>query len=176
MICFIVRLVPLKIFDSCECGSTEFKKVTKSSKSVVITITGIILNGTNFQYLIMLLSFLITDKMKSYFAFSNMVSMYNITKKKLFVYKGKFELQQYLHVCCLYQEPKDPFSLKNLLANGFWPSSPKNFTCLVKDEVFWLWDAFRKQMPGSSELSFLEALNSQTSFHGRVSYSFFYKN
>ena len=71
--------------------------------------------------------------------------------------------------CANCKHVGDPFSLFNIITSGYWPSSPGNLSCLISEEVFQLWDAFRKRMPGSSETSFLKSLNDQTILHGRVS-------
>lgn len=82
---------------------------------------------------------------------------------------GKYTLLQYSLLCECCGTIKDPFVLKNVIESGLWPQSPKSFACMFKDEVFSLWDQFRKQMPGSSEKAFLESLNHLTKQNGRVS-------
>ena len=82
---------------------------------------------------------------------------------------GRFELMKYHIVCANCSIKQNPFTLKNILQSGFWPCSPNTFNCLVHVQTFILWDQFRKQMPGSSEKSFLESLNALTYMYGRVS-------
>eukprot|EP00111_Clytia_hemisphaerica_P010019 TCONS_00029297-protein len=81
--------------------------------------------------------------------------------------KGKFELLPFLIKCNQCHQLNDPFDIDNILSSGFWPSSPKNFGCLVSEEVFLTWDQFRKHMPGSSCNLFLESLNDLTLHFGR---------
>jgi len=81
---------------------------------------------------------------------------------------GRFELLSHCFICLECAEKYDPFTLKNIIYSGFWPTSPKTFSCIISTEVFTMWDQFRKHMPGSSETSFLESLNSLTIIHGRV--------
>ena len=59
--------------------------------------------------------------------------------------------------------------LETLVTSGFWPTSFKNISYLIQEDVFVTWDMFRKRMPGSSEKSFLDSLNDLTVFYGRVS-------
>uniref|UniRef100_A0A7M5X0A6 CxC3 like cysteine cluster domain-containing protein n=1 Tax=Clytia hemisphaerica TaxID=252671 RepID=A0A7M5X0A6_9CNID len=80
---------------------------------------------------------------------------------------GKFDLVPFVLQCCHCNQIVDPFSLKNILISGFWPSSPNNFGCLISEGVFLTWDHFRKHMPGSSSTSFLESLNDLTLHFGR---------
>ena len=81
---------------------------------------------------------------------------------------GRFELLQYCEVCRSCGNQENPFYLERILNSGFWPQSPDSFNYIFKKDVFVLWDQFRKQMPGSSELAFLETLNSFTRSNGRV--------
>ena len=62
----------------------------------------------------------------------------------------------------------DPFTLETLLTSGYWPGSPVSINYLIKEEVFMLWDAFRKRMPGSSERAFLTSLCDVGYEYGRV--------
>lgn len=62
----------------------------------------------------------------------------------------------------------DPFTHGVLLRSGFWPGNPKSLNYLFKEEVFQLWDNFRKFMPGSSERAFLKSLNAISDDHSRV--------
>jgi hypothetical protein len=89
----------------------------------------------------------------------------------IFVILGRFELLRYQYKCDSCGLKQDPFDLRTILKSGYWPCSPKKFGCLIQTTVFEFWDQFRKQMPGSSERSFLESLNAFTKLHGRVSQS-----
>jgi len=52
----------------------------------------------------------------------------------------------------------DPFSLKNLLSNRFWPTSTYNIKSIIQEDCLILWDRFSKRMLGSSLGSFLKNL------------------
>ena len=82
---------------------------------------------------------------------------------------GRFEFNKYQDMCSKCGNKADPFVLKNILASGYWPSSPRTCDFLFAQDLFLFWDQLRKHSPGSSEGSFLEVLNTQTEAHGRVS-------
>uniref|UniRef100_A0A7M5U8G7 CxC3 like cysteine cluster domain-containing protein n=1 Tax=Clytia hemisphaerica TaxID=252671 RepID=A0A7M5U8G7_9CNID len=73
--------------------------------------------------------------------------------------KGRFDLHKYIIKCIDCDAQTDPFTIGVLLTSGFWPGNPKSLNYLFKEEVFQLWDNFRKFMPGSSERAFLKSLN-----------------
>uniref|UniRef100_A0A7M5XND4 CxC3 like cysteine cluster domain-containing protein n=2 Tax=Clytia hemisphaerica TaxID=252671 RepID=A0A7M5XND4_9CNID len=74
--------------------------------------------------------------------------------------KGRFDVNKYHLRCNECTSLTDPFTTSVLLSSGFWPGNPKSLNYLFKEEVFQLWDKFRKFMPGSSERAFLKSLNS----------------
>ena len=77
-------------------------------------------------------------------------------------------MQTYKILCNQCGKVDNPFYLANIVASGYWSSSPSNLNCLFLNEVFILWDQFRKQMPGSSEIAFLKSLDELTIVNGRV--------
>ncbi|XP_066912425.1 uncharacterized protein [Clytia hemisphaerica] len=89
------------------------------------------------------------------------------SKSIVITLEGRYMLSHYLLVCNSCKQCENPFVLKNIIASGFWPTTPTNFNYLIKTDVFLLWDQFRKSMPGSSVSSFLQSLNALTVFHGR---------
>lgn len=84
-------------------------------------------------------------------------------------FSGHFELLKYIYICKNCGLKQDPFDLFTVLKSGYWPTSPKIFSCLIQTDVFEFWDQLQKQNPGSSERSFLETWNALTRLHGRVS-------
>ena len=50
-----------------------------------------------------------------------------------------------------------------------WPGSAHNLHYLFQQDVSRLWDAFRKQMPGSSEVGLINALCDLSTVNQRVS-------
>lgn len=64
--------------------------------------------------------------------------------------RGRFDLYKYLVRCVDCNHQFDPFELENVLKFEYWPGSPIKVNYLIKEEVFIMWDAFRKRMPGSS--------------------------
>lgn len=62
----------------------------------------------------------------------------------------------------------DPFTFGILLKSGYWPGNISSINYLFDEEVFLLWDKFRKYMPGSSERAFLRSINAISEENGRV--------
>ena len=62
-------------------------------------------------------------------------------------------------------------TMGNLLQSGLWPGSPVNVQYLFEQEVFLMWDLFRKRMPGTSENAFVKTLEDMSVERGRVSIS-----
>ena len=76
-----------------------------------------------------------------------------------FVFIGRFDLFKHKVVCADCSYLYDPFNIEMLLKSGFWPGGVVNINYLVQEDVFIIWDVFRKRMPGSSQKSFLMSLN-----------------
>lgn len=85
-----------------------------------------------------------------------------------FFNSGRYDLHKYKVVCDDCKHLNDPFQIEVLLASGFWPGSVVNINYLIQEEVFIVWDAFRKRMPGSSQGSFLNSLADIGREYGRV--------
>ncbi|XP_066924546.1 uncharacterized protein, partial [Clytia hemisphaerica] len=81
--------------------------------------------------------------------------------------KGRYDVNKYLLACKDCESTTDPFTVAVILCSGFWPGNPKSLNYLFKEEVFQLWDNFRKFMPGSSERAFLKTLNAISEEHSR---------
>lgn len=82
---------------------------------------------------------------------------------------GRFDLHKHHLLCEDCSTVIDPFTIGVLLKSGYWPGSVLSINYLIKEEVFILWDTFRKRMPGSSERAFLMSLNDISNDNGRVS-------
>eukprot|EP00111_Clytia_hemisphaerica_P015835 TCONS_00046776-protein len=102
------------------------------------------------------------------------IATYNLTKIEVnetctvITNKGRYDLHKFKTTCSVCNSSFDPFNIKTLISCGYWPSSFKSSTYIIKEEVFLKWDMYRKRMPGSSEKSFLNSLNDITSHYGRV--------
>jgi len=81
--------------------------------------------------------------------------------------KGRYDLFKYNVVCSDCGAIFDPFTLEVILDSGYWPGSPVRINYLIKEDVFVLWDTFRKRMPGSSERAFLLSLCDISKENGR---------
>ena len=86
-----------------------------------------------------------------------------------FVSLGRFDLYKYKVLCQDCNSVNDPFNVETIIKSGFWPGSLTHINYIIKEDVFSIWDSFRKRMPGSSERSFLMSLNDMAAENGRVS-------
>ena len=109
----------------------------------------------------------------SFFSTSYIISfLYVLYIFYIFIsFKGRFDLFKYKVFCEDCNELFDPFELEYVLKSEYWPGSPVAINYLIKEEVFVMWDAFRKRMPGSSQNAFLMALCDISKDNGRVSCS-----
>ena len=87
----------------------------------------------------------------------------------VYLLSGRFDVNRYVLNCneCLMEY--DPFNLETILYSDLWPGSVNNLHYLFHQDVFRLWDAFRKRMPGSSEVGFINALCDLSTLNQRVS-------
>ena len=53
---------------------------------------------------------------------------------------------------------------------GYWPGSPTDTSYVFDQQLFYLWDSLQKRMPGTSETSFVRALEDVSVLKGRVSF------
>ena len=68
-------------------------------------------------------------------------------------------------------EPRDEYSC--VIKNGYWPGSLKSpCSYIFHQDLFRMWDIFQKQMPGTSQKSFLAGLGEFSVQKGRVQYIF----
>jgi len=52
---------------------------------------------------------------------------------------------------------------------GYWPGSPTDMSYVFDQQLFYLvWDSVQKRMPGTSENSFIRALEDVSVLKGRV--------
>uniref|UniRef100_A0A7M5XED2 CxC3 like cysteine cluster domain-containing protein n=2 Tax=Clytia hemisphaerica TaxID=252671 RepID=A0A7M5XED2_9CNID len=81
--------------------------------------------------------------------------------------RGRFDLNKYTRICCCCGEHTNPFQIRTLIQNGFWPTTLNYAQTIVNEECFKLWDRFSKRMPGSSLQSFLRSLSDISISNGR---------
>ena len=67
---------------------------------------------------------------------------------------------------CNFVSPS--LSLSDVVHAGYWPGSPTDTSYIFDQQLFHLWDAFQKRMPGTSESSFIRALEDVSVMKGRV--------
>uniref|UniRef100_A0A7M5X014 CxC3 like cysteine cluster domain-containing protein n=2 Tax=Clytia hemisphaerica TaxID=252671 RepID=A0A7M5X014_9CNID len=82
--------------------------------------------------------------------------------------KGRFDLNKFERICCHCTEKSNPFQIRTLLKNGYWPVSLNYALTVIREDCFLLWDRFSKNMPGSSLGSFLKSLSDISIHNGRV--------
>ncbi|XP_028409280.1 uncharacterized protein LOC114531881 isoform X1 [Dendronephthya gigantea] len=82
----------------------------------------------------------------------------NSSKVILITSEGRFDLNWFNIHCSSCPWQWSPISFDCIVQSGFWPGSPANVNYLFHQELFLLWDAFRKQMPGSSQTAFIRSL------------------
>ena len=51
---------------------------------------------------------------------------------------------------------------------GYWPGSPTDTSYVFDQQLFYLWDSLQRRMPGTSESSFIRALEDVSVMNGRV--------
>jgi len=62
------------------------------------------------------------------------------------------------------------WTIQDIVQAGFWPgSSNVNFGYVFDQNLFKFWDSIQKRMPGTSENSFIRALEDFSQAKGRVS-------
>ena len=86
-----------------------------------------------------------------------------------FSLSGRFDFNDYIVVCKLCGHKMNQWSLKNIIAAGYWSGSPKDLNYLFDQNLFRQWDFVQKRLPGTSEVSFLKALGDFSQEKGRVS-------
>lgn len=86
-----------------------------------------------------------------------------------FSLSGRFDFNDYFSVCNFCGHEINQWSLKNIIAAGYWPGSPKDLNYLFDQNLFRQWDFLQKRLPGTSEVSFLKALGDFSQAKGRVS-------
>ena len=56
----------------------------------------------------------------------------------------------------------------SLVHSGYWPGSPTDTSYVFDQQLFHLWDTCQKRMPGTSESSFIRALEDVSVMKGGV--------
>ncbi len=97
----------------------------------------------------------------------NYLTVLKIIFKCTFLFKGRFDLHQPLHVCqtCQYQWTPD---LKDLLRSGYWPASVTSSTLYTLDLLSSLQE-LKVISPGFSRQAFVKLLEHRTKIGGRGS-------
>jgi len=60
------------------------------------------------------------------------------------------------------------WTLADVVHAGYWPGSPTDTSYVFDQRLFQLWDSLQKRMPGTSETSFIRALEDVSVMKGRV--------
>lgn len=93
-----------------------------------------------------------------------LLSFYSITCS---IFIGCFDLIKHKDMCTDFSYLYDPFNIEMFLKSVFWPGSVVNINYLVQEDVFVIWDAIRKRIPGSCQ-RFRVSLNDVAYERGRV--------
>ena len=83
---------------------------------------------------------------------------------------GRFDFNWFTVHCSSCTWSWSPASISSVIQSGFWPGNPVNMSTFYDQKLFSLWDAFRKQMPGSSQTAFLSSLEDLSQAKNRVNY------
>ena len=60
------------------------------------------------------------------------------------------------------------WTLTDVVQSGYWPGSPADTSYVFDQQLFQLWESLQKRMPGTSETSFIRALEDVSAMRGRV--------
>ena len=58
--------------------------------------------------------------------------------------------------------------MSDVVQAGYWPGSPTDISYVFDQQLFKLWDSIKKRMPGTSESSFILALEDVSVMKGRL--------
>ena len=58
--------------------------------------------------------------------------------------------------------------MSDVVQAGYWPGSPTDTSYVFDQQLFKLWDSFQKRMPGTSDSSFIRALEDVSVMKRRV--------
>ena len=83
---------------------------------------------------------------------------------------GRFDLNKFTVQCSGCQACNPSWSLCDVVQAGYWPGSPTDTSYVFDQQLFYLWDSLQKRMPGTSESSFIRALEDVSVMRGRVSF------
>ena len=85
---------------------------------------------------------------------------------------GRFDFNKCLVKCSNCDFVCEPLSdVQLIVRNGYWPGSLKSSSSYIfHQDLFRMWNTFQKQMPGTSQKSFLEGLEEFSLAKGRVWY------
>lgn len=87
----------------------------------------------------------------------------------LLYFLGRFDLNKCAVQCssCHHAETLT-WTLRDVVVAGYWPGSPTDTSYVFDQQLFFLWDFMQKRMPGTSESSFVKALEDFSLMRGRV--------
>ena len=81
---------------------------------------------------------------------------------------GRFDLNKAVIHCKRCNDIAPSWTLAGVVHAGYWPGSPTDTTYVFDQRLFQLWDSLQKRMPGTSETSFIRALEDVSLMKGRV--------
>ena len=81
---------------------------------------------------------------------------------------GRFDFNKYAVHCRNCNDVTPSWTIRDVVQAGYWPGSPSETSYVFDQQLFWLWDSLQKRMPGTSESSFIRALEDVSAMSGRV--------
>ncbi|XP_044163520.1 uncharacterized protein LOC114951222 isoform X3 [Acropora millepora] len=81
--------------------------------------------------------------------------------------KGRFDFNKYAVHCRNCNDVTPSWTIRDVVQTGYWPGSPSETSYVFDQQLFRLWDSLQKRMPGTSESSFIRALEDVSAMSGR---------
>ncbi|PFX21550.1 hypothetical protein AWC38_SpisGene13955 [Stylophora pistillata] len=81
---------------------------------------------------------------------------------------GQFDISKSTIQCSQCNFVSLSWSLSDVIHAGYWPGSPRDTNYVFCQQLFHLWDAFQKRVLGTSESSFIRALEDTSVMKGRA--------
>lgn len=81
---------------------------------------------------------------------------------------GRFDLKKFVVHCKKCNAISPSWTVTDIVQAGYWPASPTDTSYVFDQQLFQLWYSLQKRMPGTSESSFIRALEDISAINGRV--------
>ena len=81
---------------------------------------------------------------------------------------GRFDFNKYAVHCRNCNDVTPSWTVRDVVQAGYWPGSPSETSNVFDQQLCRLWDSLQKRMPGTSESSFIRALEDVSAMSGGV--------